>query len=139
MEKLFLGEIAVAIGGRILFGNEDVYCESVVMDSRKVTENTLFIGIKGEQVDGNDYFLAAFEQGASIALIEKDVDVIPSVHKGLIRVESTRALTERGRDRLPDEHHQSSPSPLEGEVDSATMMQWLLQFLGMLPVGPAVR
>lgn len=90
MEKLFLGEIAAAIGGKILFGNDAVYCESVVMDSRKVTENTLFIGIKGEQVDGNDYFLSAFEQGASIALIEKDVDVIPSAHKGLIRVESTR-------------------------------------------------
>jgi len=54
-------------------------------------------------------------------------------------VEYNRALIERRRDRLPDEHYQSSLSSLEGEVDSATMMQWLLQFLGMLPVGPAVR
>lgn len=90
MEKLFLKEIAEATGGKILFGNEDVYCESVVMDSRKVTENSLFVGIKGDQVDGNDYFLAAFEQGASIALIEKDVDVIPTGQKGLIQVDSTR-------------------------------------------------
>lgn len=90
MEKLFLKEIALATDGKILFGNEDVYCESVVMDSRKVTDHSLFIGIKGEQVDGNDYFLSAFEQGASIALIEKDVEVIPSGQKGLIRVASTR-------------------------------------------------
>ena len=54
-------------------------------------------------------------------------------------MEYNRALIERRRDRLPDEHYQSSLSSLEGEVDSATMMQWLLQFLGMLPVGPAVR
>ena len=46
MEKLFLKEIAQATDGKILFGSEDVYCESVVMDSRKVTEHSLFIGIK---------------------------------------------------------------------------------------------
>ena len=90
MEKLFLKEIAQATDGKILFGSEDVYCESVVMDSRKVTEHSLFIGIKGEQVDGNDYFLSAFEMGASIALIEKNVDVLPTDQKGLIQVESTR-------------------------------------------------
>lgn len=90
MEKLFLHEIARATGGTILFGNDDVYAESVVIDSRKVTENSLFIGIAGEKVDGNDYFLTAFELGASIALIEKDVDVIPTGHKGLVRVESTK-------------------------------------------------
>lgn len=91
MEKLYLKEIAEATGGTILFGNEDVFCESVVMDSRKVTENALFVGIAGEKVDGNDYFLAAFEQGASIALIEKDTDVIPTSQKGLIQVASTKA------------------------------------------------
>ena len=90
MEKLYLNEIAKATGGTILFGNEDVYSESVVIDSRKVTENSLFIGIAGEKVDGNDYFLTAFEQGASIVLIEKAVDVIPTGQKGLIQVASTK-------------------------------------------------
>ncbi|MEI4972452.1 glutamine amidotransferase, partial [Aeromonas caviae] len=50
-----------------------------------------------------------------------------------------RALIERRRDRLPDAHYQSSLSSLEGEVDSATMMQWLLQFLGILPIGADAR
>ncbi len=90
MEKLFLKEIAEAVGGTILFGGDDVYSESVVMDSRKVTEHSLFFGIVGEHVDGNDYFLTAFEQGASIAIIERDMDVIPTDQKGLIKVDSTR-------------------------------------------------
>lgn len=90
MEKLYLKEIAEAMGGTVLFGNDDVYSESVVMDSRKVTENSLFFGIAGDHVDGNDYFLAAFEQGASIAIIERDMDVIPTDQKGLIKVSSTR-------------------------------------------------
>lgn len=48
-------------------------------------------------------------------------------------VEYNRALLERRRDFLSDDRYQSSLSSLEGEVDSATMMQWLLQFLGILP------
>lgn len=47
-------------------------------------------------------------------------------------VEYNRALIERRRGLLPDERYLSSLSSLEGEVDSATMMQWLLQFLGIL-------
>jgi GMP synthase-like glutamine amidotransferase len=49
-------------------------------------------------------------------------------------VEYNRALIERRRGLLPDERYQSSLSSLEGEVDSATMMQWLLQFLEILPL-----
>ncbi|MFQ1955417.1 glutamine amidotransferase-related protein [Aeromonas veronii] len=49
-------------------------------------------------------------------------------------VEYNRALIERRRGLLPDERYQSSLSSLEGEVDSATMMQWLLQFLRILPL-----
>ncbi|MBO0505551.1 glutamine amidotransferase [Aeromonas veronii] len=49
-------------------------------------------------------------------------------------VEYNRALIERRRGLLPDERYQNSLSSLEGEVDSATMMQWLLQFLGILPL-----
>ncbi|MGL5326192.1 MAG: glutamine amidotransferase-related protein [Aeromonas sp.] len=45
-----------------------------------------------------------------------------------------RALIERRRGLLPDDRYQSSLSSLEGEVDSTTMMQWLLQFLGILPL-----
>lgn len=48
-------------------------------------------------------------------------------------VEYNRALIERRRDFLSDDRYRSSLSSLEGEVDSATMMQWLLQFLGILP------
>lgn len=90
MEKLYLEEIAKATGGRIVFGNPEVYAESVVIDSRKAKPNSLFIGISGENVDGNDYMLSAFEQGASIAMIEKNEDMLPANNKGLIEVDSTK-------------------------------------------------
>ena len=54
MEKLYLEESAKATGGRIIFGNPEVYAESVVIDSRKAKPNSLIIGISGENLDGND-------------------------------------------------------------------------------------
>lgn len=91
MEKLYLNEIANAVKGKIIFGKEDVFVESVVVDSRKVTENALFFGIPGERVDGNNYVMSAFEKGATIAIIEKPLELIPTDTKGLILVENSKA------------------------------------------------
>jgi len=74
---------------------------------------------------GNDFcpnFM--FLQGAHIVALQGHPE---------FSVEYNRALIERRRDFLSDDRYQSSLSSLEGEVDSATMMQWLLQFLGILP------
>ncbi len=46
---------------------------SVVIDSREVTSGSMFIAFAGENVDGHEYVLEAFEQGASAALVEKPV------------------------------------------------------------------
>ena len=47
------------------------YVNSIATDSREVTEGTLFLGIRGERVDGNDYCKAAIRNGASAVLCEK--------------------------------------------------------------------
>jgi UDP-N-acetylmuramoyl-tripeptide--D-alanyl-D-alanine ligase len=44
-----------------------------VIDSRQATRDSLFIAIPGENVDGHDFVDAAFKQGASFALIQKDL------------------------------------------------------------------
>lgn len=43
----------------------------VSIDTRKIHENDLYIGIKGENYDGNDFFKKAFENGAQIAILNK--------------------------------------------------------------------
>jgi UDP-N-acetylmuramoyl-tripeptide--D-alanyl-D-alanine ligase len=42
------------------------------IDSRDVTPGSIFIALPGERVDGHDFVQEAFEQGASIVLIQKD-------------------------------------------------------------------
>ena len=44
------------------------------IDSRQVIPGSLFVALPGERTDGHDYIGAAFQKGASFALIQRDVD-----------------------------------------------------------------
>lgn len=47
-------------------------CGKVTTDSRKVGEGELFIALKGENFDGNDYALNAIKAGAAYAVVSED-------------------------------------------------------------------
>ncbi len=65
-------EIANAVGG-VLFGNEKAQVLSVSTDSRKIEKDTLFIAIRGERFDGNQFAMKAFSEGASVVIGNEDV------------------------------------------------------------------
>jgi UDP-N-acetylmuramoyl-tripeptide--D-alanyl-D-alanine ligase len=44
-----------------------------VIDSRKTVPGALFIALPGEKVDGHDYVQDAFDNGASISLVQRDM------------------------------------------------------------------
>lgn len=44
------------------------------IDSRQVIPAGMFVALPGERVDGHDYVAKAFERGAHLALIQKDLD-----------------------------------------------------------------
>ncbi len=52
--------------------------ESVVTDSRKAVENTIFVCIKGERVDGHDFAKKAIEQGAICVLSQRELQDVES-------------------------------------------------------------
>lgn len=64
---MMLSEIANAVNGRLI--GADVLVQSVGTDSRNIVKNQLFIGIKGENFDGNSYALEAIKQGAAAVLL----------------------------------------------------------------------
>ncbi len=64
---MMLSEIAKAVSGRMI--GADVLCESVGSDSRNIVKNQLFVGIKGENFDGNRFAVEALKQGAAAALV----------------------------------------------------------------------
>ncbi|MBR4026286.1 MAG: UDP-N-acetylmuramoyl-tripeptide--D-alanyl-D-alanine ligase [Lachnospiraceae bacterium] len=88
MPNLTLKNIATACGG-IYIGpkelEEKVIC-GVVIDSRLVEQDYLFIPIKGERVDGHTFIEQVFEKGACCVLSEQELDAPKGPY---IKVDST--------------------------------------------------
>ncbi len=70
-----------------LKGNLDIEITNVQYDSRKVTEGTLFICIKGFNSDGHKYIQSAIEKGAKAFLVQENVNIDGCT---FIKVEDTR-------------------------------------------------
>ena len=62
----------------------------VVNDSRKITEGSLFICIKGANFDGHKFAAYAAEQKAAAIVVEADVELPEGSDIAVVRVESTR-------------------------------------------------
>jgi len=62
-------EVAIALNTEIKFQFD---AERVVIDSRKVKEGDLFVAIKGENFDGNEYASQAIKDGAVAAIISDE-------------------------------------------------------------------
>ena len=73
MEPLSIREIADAVGGSVVFGNEDVMISYVNTNSKEEVKDSLFVPIIGERVDGHDFIEDAFKNGASACFISKDI------------------------------------------------------------------
>ncbi len=84
MEPMTLAEIAAACNGTLIGAeNTSLPVTSITIDSRKASEGSLYIPVKGETHDGHVFIKSAFENGAACTLSEHDE---PYCH---IKVEST--------------------------------------------------
>ena len=81
-ETLTLGEIASAVGGKLSNADENVkiYSEDISSDTRSIVSGSLFIGIKGENFDGNDFAEKAVkEHGAAAVITNREIAGIPCI------------------------------------------------------------
>ena len=65
-------EIADITNGR-LAAEPGISPASVVTDSREATAGSLYVAKPGESADGHDFVAAAFDRGAVLALVEREV------------------------------------------------------------------
>ncbi|MCU0328751.1 MAG: UDP-N-acetylmuramoyl-L-alanyl-D-glutamate--2,6-diaminopimelate ligase [Chitinophagales bacterium] len=71
-----------------LYQFEDRIVTSLVNDSRKVTEQSVFIAIKGTQVDGHDFIDSVYHAGCRIIILEK---LPEKLHQNLCYILVTRS------------------------------------------------
>lgn len=95
MLELNLQEIVKATKGALLKEADVKEIKAVSTDTRKIEEGTLFIALKGENFNGNNYVLDAFNKGAKVAIVDEvkcDLNELKD-DVALIKVENTgRAL-----------------------------------------------
>lgn len=95
MLELNLQEIVKATNGDLLKETDVKEIKAVSTDTRKIEEGTMFIALKGENFNGNNYVLDAFNKGAKIAIVDEvkcDLNELKE-NVALIKVENTgRAL-----------------------------------------------
>lgn len=83
---LTIADIARMTGGYVV-NPDDKKITHITTDSRDVPHNALFIAIRGDRFDGNNYVESAFEKGAICALAER----VPENTSGcVVVVEDTR-------------------------------------------------
>ena len=67
-----VNKILEVCNGELISGNKNTDINSYSKDSRDIKDGDLYIAIRGERVNGNDYIEPAFENGA-IGCITDDI------------------------------------------------------------------
>ncbi|MGR8934623.1 MAG: UDP-N-acetylmuramoyl-tripeptide--D-alanyl-D-alanine ligase [Gammaproteobacteria bacterium] len=74
-----LSDISACLGGAL--NGSDVAVSAVSIDTRTLQRGDLYVAIKGENFDGNDFVAQAEQAGAAAALLQRKVDTgLPVVH-----------------------------------------------------------
>ena len=88
MKKIFIKDIINLIDGKLIVG-EDTSLDSFCINSKDIKENDVFIGIKGEKIDGSKFYVDALKSGAKGAIITKGFYRDKVDTKFVIEVEDT--------------------------------------------------
>ena len=56
--------------GKLIMGDENIICDNFSKDTRTIEKNDVYVGIKGENFDGNTLYEQALEKGAKVCLLQ---------------------------------------------------------------------
>ena len=91
--QLNIKELLSVTKGELIVGNENTVICNFCKDSREIKQNDVYLGIKGENINGSKFFEDAFQKGA-IGAILQDIDITEEQkqkyqNKFIIKVENT--------------------------------------------------
>ena len=93
MRDLTIKDIVTCIGGKLITGKEDLVCKTFSKDTRTIKNGDIYIGIKGENFDGNVFWKKALDNGAMGVIVQNiefnENDIETYQDKVIIEVEDT--------------------------------------------------
>lgn len=88
-----LNDIIGATEISVLSGSKDVAVAGITSDSRKAAEGVLFVAVKGTRADGHDFVAQVIEQGCSVIVVERVLQV-PAAVTQIVVQDTSKALGE---------------------------------------------
>ena len=83
--ELSASDLASVTGGAVVAGDPDAVASSLANDSRTLPPGACFAALRAAR-DGHDFVADAFARGASVALVDRAVDVVPPAGAAVVRV-----------------------------------------------------
>ncbi|MFC7338643.1 UDP-N-acetylmuramoyl-tripeptide--D-alanyl-D-alanine ligase [Haloferula chungangensis] len=71
MKALNADTIAQATGGRLIAGAGSVLANSISTDTRTIPDGAVFVALRGDRFDANDFAPQALSAGATVAVVER--------------------------------------------------------------------
>ncbi len=135
MEKLYVWEILKAVDGKLEIGaylTSNYYIENISTDTRTLKKNDLFIALKGEKFDGQDFVKDAFKKGAKGAIIQSKSIHLCELKKGNFVISVSDTLLSLGKIA---NHYLNKFSPLvvgiTGSCGKTTTKEMINQLLSL--------
>lgn len=72
MKQITVQDIINISNAKLICGNKEIVCENFSNDTRQIQQGDVYIGIKGEKVDGNKFYETAFQNGAKVCILEDE-------------------------------------------------------------------
>ena len=77
MKEITVKDILNICKGALICGNENQICGDFSKDTRNIKQGDIYVGIKGENFDGNLFYEDAIKNGATICLLQEDTFLKP--------------------------------------------------------------
>ena len=91
---IYVKDIIERCNGKLICGDKDIECINFTNDTRTLNKGDVFVGIKGDTFNGNEFYKDALGKGASVCILD-DEKVIDSEEATIVLVDdSVKALQE---------------------------------------------
>ena len=72
---IYVRDIIEKFCGTLVCGNIDLECVHFCTDTRKICNGDIYVGIKGDTFNGNNFYKEAFDKGASVCILDMDTEI----------------------------------------------------------------
>ena len=86
--KMYLEDIIKVINGNLICG-ENTSLDNFTINSKEINKDDIFVGIKGETIDGSKFYLDALKKGAKGVIINKGIYKEKVDGKFIVEVDDT--------------------------------------------------